>query len=467
MARISVVISTYNRAERLVKAIESVLNQTYQDFEIVVVDDGSTDNTTEVVNNFKSDKIRYFKSPKNFGTDTQPKNIGVRESKGEYIAFLDDDNDYRPDHLNVLVKELDKNPEMAGVYGDRFVVDDLGQMAPRLGVCSDFNPALLLKQNYIDTSDVLIRREALIKVGGFDERYRKYVDWNLWLRMAKAGYRFKHIPLVITNYHLHGEMKSVTVKDQKPAWDPFDVEIHLPYLGEVKEPRIAIFSITYDRLEYTKLAFESLRKTAGRPFDHYVVDNGSKDRTPKWLQQEMDARRIKQIILNPDNKGISIASNQALDAIGTEYDIVVKFDNDCICLTQGWLAKMVEIWKSNHMIALSCYVQGLKDNPGGAQRIGYGYINRELIGMTKHLGGICHFVDFKGYRGFRWPETEQLHGVQDLEFSQHLLFNGYQMGYLENYYVNHGPMGSEAQYKDYKSYFERRKKEKVERYEKN
>jgi glycosyltransferase involved in cell wall biosynthesis len=482
--RVSVVTSTFNRSERLRKAIESVLNQTYPDWEMVIVDDCSTDNTEEVVKSYRDERIRYFKLDKNFGNDTHPKNRGILEARGEYIAFLDDDNDYRPDHLAALVRELDRNPDIDIVYGDRWVIDEDKNVKDRLGQCLDFTPSLLLKKNYIDTSDVMARKSALQDVGGFDERYRKYVDWNLWLRLEKYGKKFKRVPLVLTNYHLHSQMKSVTVPDRnadgspsvplgsapvkRPEWDPHDTLIELPYLGEVTPPNIAVFSITYGRLDYTKKAFESLHKTAGYQFDHYVVDNGSTDGTQEYLLELKKLGKVKDIILNPDNRGISIASNQALDLMGARfgrYRIIVKFDNDCICLSDDWLKKMVEIWSANHRLAMSPFVQGLKDSPGGAPRLAYGTICGELMGMTKHLGGICHFVDASGYKGFTWPEDEQLHGMQDLEFSQHLLFQGFQMGYLENYYVSHGPLGTEAQYQDYPEYFERRKQEKVTRYE--
>jgi hypothetical protein len=127
---------------------------------------------------------------------------------------------------------------------------------------------------------------------------------------------------------------------------------------------------------------------------------------------------------------------------------------------------MVEIWKSNHMMALSCYVQGLVDNPGGAPRLGFGTIKGEMVGVTKHLGGICHFVDAHAYDTFRWDEHSFLHGVQDMEMSQYLQYNGYSMGYLENYFVSHGP-GTEQQKKDYPEYFQRRIKEKQTKYDKD
>lgn len=463
---ISVVVSTHNRSQRLKKAIQSVLNQTFTDWELIIVDDKSTDDTKAVVDVLHDPRIRYFTTKRNFGCDTKPKNTGILESKGEYIAFLDDDNQYRPDHLSILLKGIDEKTDI--VYGDRWLTDETNRIQPQLGIAKDFDPAFLMQRNFIDTSDVLIKRNALFDVGGWDERYKKYVDWNLWVRMTKYGKKFKRIPLVITDYFLHDDMKSNRVKTKgdnqlvfKPEWDPYDVEIELPYLNTAARtmPRVAVFSITYDRLSYTKKSFETLQKTAKYQFDHLVIDNGSTDGTTEWLLKNSHWH-----ILNPNNYGISKASNQAIEEIKKkDYDIIVKWDNDCFGLTPGWLEKMVDIWKSNHMFALSCYVQGLVDNPGGSPRVGYGTVKGQLIGVTQHLGGICHFVDAHAYDKFKWNDNSFLHGVQDMEMSQYLRFNGYTMGYLENYFVSHG-LGTEQQKKDFKEYFERRKKEKQTRY---
>lgn len=499
MPKISVVISTYNRHERLKNAIDSVLNQTFRDFEIIVVHDGPPKTPYP----YGTEDLEWIELPKNFGSDTKPKNTGILAAKGEYIAFLDDDNTWRPDHLQVLLKAIEKNPKIDVVYGDRWLIDLAGKIPSRLGMTSDFAIQVLLTKNFIDTSDVLVRREALFDVGGFDERYIKYVDWNLWIRMAKAGKQFLHVPIILTDYYLSKDAKSsvgdkYTQNEKRmiarwgessnhPDWKLFtdkeiemrltsdfgqyDLEIELPYLGEIKEPRVAIFSLTYDRLELTKKCFESLYKTAGYDFHHYIVDNGSTDGTKEYVEKLLTNIALNTWcsgqfpIFNKENKGISIASNQAVDYIKkSDYDIIVKVDNDAYFITPDWLKTMVKIWKSNHRLAMSPYPQGLRDNPGGAPRIGWGWIAGEYLGMTKHLGGLVHFVDVDAYKEWRWDEQDFLHGMQDLEFSQYLLQNGFQMGYLENYFVEHCE-GTEGQQAKFPEYFERRRLEKTKRYE--
>lgn len=472
--KISVIISTYKRPERLKKAIQSVLDQSFTDWELIVVDDASKDETESVVTSFKDPRIVYIKRTKNSGCDVIPKNEGAKASQGEYIAFLDDDNTYRMDHLAVLYNEIIKT-KVDVVYGDRWLVDETNRIKPQIGVSLDFDPLTLMQRNFIDTSDALMKKQALFDVGGFDEKQRKYIDWNLWVRMLKYGKIFKRIPLVITDYHLHEDMKSEKVHTKGdrpdafvPEWSPHDCIVELPYLRETREPKVAVYSITYDRLDYTKKSFDSLRRTAGYEYDHFVIDNGSKDGTKDYLIKEHAEKRIARVKINDSNEGISKASNDIVDIIKEcGYDIVVKWDNDCIGLTKGWLEKMITLWKSNHLLALSCYVQGLLDNPGGAPRVAFGTICGEYLGLTRHLGGICHFVDIHGYENFHWDNDSFLHGIQDMEFSQWLLFHGYTMAYLENHFVSHGPQGTEAQKKEFPEYFERRKSEKQTRYEEN
>jgi GT2 family glycosyltransferase len=431
---------------------------------MIIVNDDPDHETKRVVEDFNDNRLTYIAMGGKFGCDTRPKNIGIKSSTGKYIAFLDDDCAYRPDHLQALIKALE--PGVDAVYGDRWIFEE--DKSVSIGIFHEFDPFLMMRRNYIDTSDVLIRKEAIVEVGGFDERYKKYVDWNLWVRMMKAGYKFKRVPLVLTDYHVYPHSKSNRKEDERgfsiPAWEPFDVDIHVPHLSPEKEPTVGIFSITYDRLDYTKKSFKSLWETAEHPFHHLVIDNGSTDGTLEWLDKYMLEHPGKvNLKTYTKNHGISITSNYAIKQL-KEYDIIVKVDNDAIFLTKGWLKRMVELWKSNRMLVMSPYVQGLKDNPGGAPRGDYGIVKGEYLGLTYHIGGMVHFADSHAYDGFKWDETTFYHGEQDKELSIYLNSRGYQHCYLENFYASHGDGGTEAQFKHYPEYFERRKWEKSHRY---
>lgn len=475
---VSIVISTYNRPDRLKRAIESVIGQTYKDWELIIIDDASTDATRKAVLPYcdtHPKQILYYRREKNFGTDTRPKNEGILHAKGEYVAFLDDDNEFLPDHLMALVKSAEKNPTADVIYGQRFIIFDDGSHEPILGTTSNYSPALLIEQNYIDTSDVLVKRESLMAVGGFDERYKKYVDWNLWVRMTKAGMKFVYVSKVLTRYHIHPDMKSSRVKDKpssktpvsstrrpfQPEWDPFETEIILPYLGTLEEPKVAVFTLTMNRLEYTKRMYKSLKK-AGYPFDWFVVDNGSTDGTKQWLA----SLKHVTVIDNPENVGISRASNQALDAIGQSYDFIIKVDNDCEILSDNWVAELLKIYQAHWQIILSPYVEGLVDNPGGAPRLGYKNLRGHLIGITQHIGGIFTMAHRSAYQTFRWDEDDFLHGLQDMVFTQAMQKKGYLVGYVEDLRVSHMDTTTGQQEK-YPDYFKQRRYEKTHIYEKS
>lgn len=462
---ISIIITTHDgRLEFLKKALASVYAQTFKDYEIIVVDDASHDGTEEYC--LKDKRIQYVRRDKCFGSDTRPKNKGTRLAKGEYICYLDSDVVYRKDHLQILYNTITKF-KVDVAYGDRMVIDTNNRFPPQIGICSDFNPDLLMHRNYIDTSDVIIKRSAIFDVGGWDERYKKYVDWNLWVRMAKAGKSFVHAPYVITDYYVHDEMKSAKVmtkgddmKAQKfvPEWNSYELEIDQPYLHTVEMPKIAVFSLTKNRLYYSQTCFKSLKEKAGYPFFHIVVDNGSTDGTIEWLEKEY---KPDYLIKNSENKGISVAQNQAVSYLlkKVKPDIIIAVDNDCLLISDDIFKVIVEIFKKNKMVCLSPYVEGLRDNPGGAPRRRYGNLGGQFIGITDHVGGIFKATSSKPFiDGFRWTEDVPKHAFQDLEFSQYLVKHHYTLGYLENLRVEHFE-GTTAQHERYPSYYKLRESE--------
>jgi glycosyltransferase involved in cell wall biosynthesis len=466
MPKISCIISTYNRADHfLPKAIDSVLSQTFKDWELVIVDDSSTDDTKKVVNSYQDDRIRYLKTGSNSGSDTKPKNLGTKESKGEYICYLDDDVQYREHAFEILVAELDGNKDLDIVYGDMWI-----KPREEAGIAFDFDVQFLMLRNYIDTSAAMMRREAMFEIGGWDEKLPKFVDWNVWVRMAKAGLKFKRIEEFTFDYYLHEDAKSQKVKTDMymhpklgmlfvPTFSPSGCEIRLPYLSNDDSVfKVAIFTIHYNRLDYSKDTYREMMLTAGYEFDWFCRDNGD-DGTLDWLIKDTNA-----IIDRKDvgkNLGITKSSNNLIELIKDtgEYDIIIKVDNDVEFQTYGWLKDIVDMWKRNHMAYISPYVEGLFHNPGGARRIGFGMIGDEFIEVTNHIGGIFAAIDAKAYDSFRW-EDQMLHGNQDAEASMAFRKMGYMPCYYPKHRITHRD-GTEGQQQKYKKYFERRKEEKT------
>jgi glycosyltransferase involved in cell wall biosynthesis len=201
---ITVVLTSFNRGEKLRRAVDSVRRQSLKHWELIIVDDGSEQETVQIVQAYAAadERIRAIYRAENFGQHTRPKNEGTLAAATDYIAYLDDDNAYRPEHLEMLWEEMCQAP-VDVVYGDRMVVSDSCHFSAYPGVRSDFSLDVLHDHNFIDTSDVLCRKTAILEVGGWDEKLPFLADWNLWIRMARNGASFRRLNVFLTDYYVH------------------------------------------------------------------------------------------------------------------------------------------------------------------------------------------------------------------------------------------------------------------------
>lgn len=201
---VSVVIPTYNRAQLIARSIKSVLSQTYQDFEIIIVDDGSTDNTEEVVSSFNDERIRYIRHEKNKG-EAAARNTGIKAAKAEFIASQDSDDEWLPEKLAKQVNILkDASPKVGVVYTGFWKIENNKKTYIPFSWVNQKEGDIhkeLLKGNFIGSPVTLVRKECFEKVGMFDENLFNVVDWEMWLRVSKY-YHFKYIdePSVVAHY---------------------------------------------------------------------------------------------------------------------------------------------------------------------------------------------------------------------------------------------------------------------------
>jgi len=218
MKKVSIIIPTYNAASFIEQAIDSVLAQTYKDFEIVIIDDGSTDNTKEVLQKY-ADKIRYIMQP-NKGVAIA-RNTGIHNSESEYIAFLDSDDEWLPEKLELQMSIVEKNNDIGLVHTNDIQVSEGGQVlsidTPNIKyLFGKISKYLLLRKASIKTSTVLLRRKCLEKVGLFDPYLSRLgvEDRDLWIRFTKyynAFYIDKPLVkyLVRSNSMSHNQKKMV------------------------------------------------------------------------------------------------------------------------------------------------------------------------------------------------------------------------------------------------------------------
>jgi len=202
--KISVIITTYNRPKMLQRALDSVFAQTFKDFEVIVIDDHS-DNPPNIKLPNGEDRLVAIRLPHNTGYQVRPKNVGIMCSRGRYIAYLDDDNVYLPNHLEVLYKAITKN-QADVVYGDRVYKSNNPNEKRFMGKQSyDYDLKQINMGNYIDTSDIMHTIQAINDIGFWDIFWERKADWLLMTRFGKAGKKIIHVPEVITEYWWHDD----------------------------------------------------------------------------------------------------------------------------------------------------------------------------------------------------------------------------------------------------------------------
>jgi len=228
MLKISVIIPTYQHGDTIGACLLSLFNQTFRDFEIIVVNDGSTDNTAEVLEKYK-DRIKII-NQENLGAPAA-RNRGFEESTGEFVIFCDADVDAKPKMLQKMLEALEKNPEASYAYSSFM----WGRKEFGL---HEFDDEALKKMNYI-TSTTLIRREHF---PGWDENLKKFQDWDLWLQMLEQ----KHVGVWVPEFLFTVKPRKTGISSWLPSvvykipwkrlgWMPKEVKKYNEALKIIKE----------------------------------------------------------------------------------------------------------------------------------------------------------------------------------------------------------------------------------------
>ena len=214
MPKISIIIPCYNQAKYLQYTLESVQNQTFNNWECIVVDDGSKDNSAQIIQNYikKNNRFNYI-FQENRGLSAA-RNMGILASKGSFIAFLDSDDLWDPKMLEKTIEYLDNNSEISIVSGAWDHIDEKGQtITSKLGpsVSDNYFQDLLL-WNLFPIHATLSRKEIFEKCGCFDTNLTACEDWDFWIRAASAGYKFGYIHDLIAHYRRHMNCMSLDIE---------------------------------------------------------------------------------------------------------------------------------------------------------------------------------------------------------------------------------------------------------------
>jgi hypothetical protein len=202
--RVSVIIPTYNYADYVGKAVYSVLNQTYRDLEVVVVDDGSTDHTAQKIEGLhqEDERVLYVYQPN--GGASAARNAGFRAARGEIVAFLDADDAFHPEKLATQVAFLDEHPQVGLTYNTRLLVNPDGEPLFYLRTPPSVGLMELVTGYPFTPSDMVMRREWIDKIGVWDTSFQQNSeDLDFWLRLALAGCKMEGVMRAFTFRQVH------------------------------------------------------------------------------------------------------------------------------------------------------------------------------------------------------------------------------------------------------------------------
>jgi len=267
MPNVSIVMAAKNYARFLPMAVESVLAQTFTDWELLIIDDGSTDDTPAVVQPFLADsRVRYFRSDK-LG-QPRAKNLGLRLSRGEFVAFLDADDAWSPTKLDKQLAVFREQPGVGVVFCRRSLIDEQSQPIPAKPAPPPPRGRVLDKmfvQNFVCFSSVVVRRVVFSHVGAFDPQWDLAIDFDLWLRVAKH-YSFEFVDEELVQYRTgHGNLS-------KKLLDRVDTALSIMHRAENR----------YGAAEHVPtaqvaMAYASTYRTLG-----YVLRNSEPVTAAKW-----------------------------------------------------------------------------------------------------------------------------------------------------------------------------------------
>ena len=215
---VSIVIAAYNCGDFILETVSSVINQTFQNWELIIVDDCSNDDTPDKIATLNDNRITIIRLDKNSGLPATPRNIGIRAAKGEFIAFLDHDDVWSPDKLTVQVDWLRQDPESALISCPLIISSpdkkyNNSKTTNKRKYQSGYMHDKLLQYNFIACSSVVVRASVIDEVGYFDEdpQVSAIEDWDLWLRIAKR-YKITFLPQTLGLYRMHSSGLSTATK---------------------------------------------------------------------------------------------------------------------------------------------------------------------------------------------------------------------------------------------------------------
>ncbi|MFH1136831.1 MAG: glycosyltransferase [Pseudomonadota bacterium] len=329
--KITILTPTYNRPAFLSEAIAGVLGQTRPDWELLVINDGGVE-VGDIVAGFGDPRIIYHSRPRNMGKAACC-NHGLARARGDFIAYLDDDDVWRPSHLEILSRTLEDNPDAVGAFSDLYLVPFIldpasGRRIPVekiLTLSRDFNRELMFHTNHVHHVSLLHRKEAAFRAGLYNESVAVLIDWNLNRKLAFFG-DLVHVPVPTGEYHVSlagsGRISSIQRQDSEKHRDsvrlikadlppePWPFALRLAVVlpaPALSEATVAMVELILDHLDY--------------PARIVVVDHSPRPAVPgaSPVPARLDRYRNVSVITPPRPRSLFETYRQAAEVSGADY----------------------------------------------------------------------------------------------------------------------------------------------------
>lgn len=356
---VSVVMAVWNRADRVAAAIVSVQRQSLQDWELLVVDDGSTDDTADLVASLAESDSRITLLRERHHGVSHARNVALGRARGRYVAFLDSDNTYRPDFLRTAVAAMWGNGWRAGYAAMLLTGDDGVRYRAVAG-----GRKLLELRNHIDLNALVVERALLDEVGGFDESLARSVDYDLVLRLSAVA-PIAYLPFVATHYD-HGTNPSRLTNREPISWrevaqnnNLIDWRREACATHRVRGRVSVVVSTSQDWLSTERCVRSLLAEATAEDLEIVVVDNASRRSVSLLLAALCAAQPKVRLIRQPINRFPALASNLGF-AHSTGETVV--FVRNTSAAEPGWLEPLRKALDDPSVLA----VQSLQLNSSGS-----------------------------------------------------------------------------------------------------
>lgn len=343
---VTVILPVYNRIDTVKSSVESVLNQSYTNFELIIIDDGSDDGSKELLESIIDKRIKLIHNSKCKGVSSA-RNTGLEAANGQYIAYLDSDNMWDSKYLAAMLGAFKKLPDAEAVYSGQFLFKGSAEhpYAVRFG---SFNRSLLNNRNYIDINSFCYKKELYERIGGFDESLVRLVDYDLIMRISENAQIYS-VPVLLSYYYYDTAKNTIT---NTPGYTEY-LEIVHNKRDERKEKElnrltksrseldhgVSVIIPNYEALEDLEECLNSIETLYGSNLEVIVVDNASNKSVTDYLSSISNENRIK-LIKNDFNYGFTYAVNQGIEIAKPDNDILLM-NNDAI-LTPGSIEALMD-----------------------------------------------------------------------------------------------------------------------------